>query len=88
MTGSCFHRVIPGFMIQGGCPDGTGTGGPGYAIKGEFSANGVDNKIKHKKGVISMARSHNRTIRPGSQFFHHARRMHRFLMDSMRRLAK
>ena len=54
--GLIFHRVIEGFMIQGGCPDGTGTGGPGYSIKGEFSANGVTNPLAHKRGVISMAR--------------------------------
>ena len=66
--GLIFHRVIEGFMIQGGCPDGTGMGGPGYNIKGEFSSNGVKNDLKHTKGVISMARS----MRPdsaGSQFF-------------------
>ena len=66
--GLIFHRVIPGFMIQGGCPNGTGTGGPGYTIKGEFSANGVKNDLKHTRGVISMAR----TMVPdsaGSQFF-------------------
>ena len=66
--GLIFHRVISGFMIQGGCPSGTGTGGPGYAIKGEFSANGVDNPLKHKRGVISMARSQNKDS-AGSQFF-------------------
>ena len=66
--GLCFHRVISGFMIQGGCPDGTGTGGPGYSIKGEFSANGVSNPIKHTRGVISMARSGNPNS-AGSQFF-------------------
>ena len=66
--GLCFHRVIKGFMIQGGCPQGTGTGGPGYSIKGEFSANDVDNKVKHKKGVISMARSQMYNS-AGSQFF-------------------
>ena len=63
-----FHRVIPGFMIQGGCPDGNGCGGPGYSIKGEFSANGFENNLKHSKGVLSMAR----TMDPdsaGSQFF-------------------
>lgn len=67
-NGLTFHRVIPGFMIQGGCPDGTGMGGPGYTIKGEFLANGVANPIKHERGVISMAR----TMAPnsaGSQFF-------------------
>ena len=55
--GLTFHRVISGFMIQGGCPQGTGTGGPGYGIKGEFKSNGIPNDIKHKRGVISMARS-------------------------------
>ena len=63
-----FHRIIRGFMIQGGCPQGTGTGGPGYQIKGEFSSNGFKNDLKHEKGVISMARS----MAPnsaGSQFF-------------------
>lgn len=66
--GLIFHRVISGFMIQGGCPEGTGTGGPGYSIKGEFSQNGFDNELKHKPGVLSMARS----MAPdsaGSQFF-------------------
>ena len=66
--GLCFHRIIAGFMIQGGCPYGKGTGGPGYMIKGEFSSNGVDNKIQHKKGVISMARAANPDS-AGSQFF-------------------
>ena len=56
-NGLIFHRVISGFMIQGGCPEGTGTGGPGYSIKGEFSQNGFDNGLKHKPGVLSMARS-------------------------------
>ncbi|MDF3000162.1 MAG: peptidylprolyl isomerase [Bacillota bacterium] len=63
-----FHRVISGFMIQGGCPNGIGTGGPGYQIKGEFKINGVENNLKHDRGVISMARS----MHPdsaGSQFF-------------------
>ena len=55
--GLIFHRVIPDFMIQGGCPDGTGMGGPGYCIKGEFLFNGVENSRKHKRGVLSMARS-------------------------------
>ena len=55
--GLIFHRVISGFMIQGGCPEGTGMGGPGYCIKGEFLFNGVDNKLKHKRGVLSMARA-------------------------------
>ena len=66
--GLIFHRVIPGFMIQGGCPEGTGMGGPGYCIKGEFFMNGVDNKLKHKRGVLSMARSSNPNS-AGSQFF-------------------
>ena len=55
--GLTFHRVIKGFMIQGGCPKGNGTGGPGYCIKGEFAANGINNPISHKRGVISMARA-------------------------------
>ena len=55
--GTIFHRVIQGFMIQGGCPDGIGTGGPGYSIKGEFSMNGFENNLKHTPGVLSMARS-------------------------------
>ncbi len=66
--GLIFHRVIPGFMIQGGCPDGTGMGGPGYSIKGEFSANGVKNPIRHDRGMISMARAMNPDS-AGSQFF-------------------
>lgn len=65
--GLTFHRIIPGFMIQGGCPDGTGMGGPGYSIKGEFAANGVKNPLKHKRGVISMARAMNPNS-AGSQF--------------------
>lgn len=67
-NGLCFHRVIKGFMIQGGCPEGTGTGGPGYSIKGEFAQNGFKNDLKHSAGVLSMAR----TMIPdsaGSQFF-------------------
>ena len=67
-NGLTFHRVIPGFMIQGGCPKGNGTGGPGWQIKGEFAANGVKNDLKHTRGVLSMARS----MMPnsaGSQFF-------------------
>ncbi|MBO4997474.1 MAG: peptidylprolyl isomerase [Lachnospira sp.] len=67
-NGLIFHRVIKGFMIQGGCPEGNGTGGPGYHIKGEFSMNGVENNLKHEKGVLSMARA----MQPdsaGSQFF-------------------
>ena len=66
--GLIFHRVIPGFMIQGGCPEGTGMGGPGHHIKGEFKANGIDNPILHKRGVISMARAMNPNS-AGSQFF-------------------
>ena len=66
--GVVFHRVIPGFMIQGGDPDGNGTGGPGYEIKGEFSANGVANPIRHTRGVISMARAQDPNS-AGSQFF-------------------
>ncbi|MDD3428506.1 MAG: peptidylprolyl isomerase [Oscillospiraceae bacterium] len=67
-NGLTFHRIIPGFMIQGGCPEGTGMGGPGYGIKGEFSANGVNNPLKHTRGVISMARSQMPNS-AGSQFF-------------------
>ncbi len=67
-NGLIFHRVISGFMIQGGDPDGIGTGGPGYSIEGEFSANGVKNDISHERGVISMARSKNFNS-AGSQFF-------------------
>ena len=66
--GLIFHRVIAGFMIQGGCPDGTGMGGPGYSIKGEFNQNGFQNDLKHTEGVLSMARA----MHPdsaGSQFF-------------------
>ena len=66
--GLTFHRVIKGFMIQGGCPKGNGTGGPGYEIKGEFAANGVPNNISHKRGVISMARAYDPDS-AGSQFF-------------------
>lgn len=66
--GLIFHRVIPGFMIQGGCPDGTGMGGPGHSIKGEFASNGVKNDLKHTRGVISMARSMMKDS-AGSQFF-------------------
>ncbi|MDF2881170.1 MAG: Peptidyl-prolyl cis-trans isomerase [Clostridiaceae bacterium] len=67
-NGLIFHRVIPGFMIQGGCPQGTGTGDPGYSIRGEFSSNGFKNQLKHTKGVISMARA-NHPDSAGSQFF-------------------
>ena len=66
--GLTFHRVIPGFMIQGGCPQGTGMGGPGYTIKGEFAANGVAIPIRHTRGVISMARAQDPNS-AGSQFF-------------------
>ena len=67
-NGTIFHRVIPGFMIQGGDPEGTGMGGPGYRIKGEFTANRFPNDLKHTKGVISMARS-GHPDSAGSQFF-------------------
>ena len=67
-NGLTFHRIIKGFMIQGGCPKGNGTGGPGYSIKGEFLANGVNNPIKHERGVISMARAMDPNS-AGSQFF-------------------
>ena len=66
--GLIFHRVIPGFMIQGGDPDGTGMGGPGYTIKGEFSANGFENSLRHERGVLSMARAMDPNS-AGSQFF-------------------
>ncbi len=66
--GLTFHRVIPGFMIQGGCPIGNGTGGPGYSIFGEFSANGFKNDLKHTRGVLSMARAADPNS-AGSQFF-------------------
>lgn len=67
-NGLTFHRVIPGFMIQGGCPQGTGMGGPGYTIQGEFASNGVANPIRHTRGVISMARAQDPNS-AGSQFF-------------------
>ena len=67
-NGLTFHRVIPGFMIQGGCPDGTGMGGPGYSIRGEFAHNGFANDLKHTPGVLSMARAMNPNS-AGSQFF-------------------
>ena len=67
-NGLTFHRIIKGFMIQGGCPKGNGTGGPGYCIKGEFAANGVNNTLKHTRGVISMARAMDYDS-AGSQFF-------------------
>ena len=67
-NGLTFHIIIPGFMIQGGCPKGDGTGGPGYGIKGEFAANGVKNDLKHTRGVISMARAQDPNS-AGSQFF-------------------
>jgi len=67
-NGLIFHRVIPGFMIQGGCPDGTGMGGPGHNIEGEFASNGFKNDLQHEAGVLSMARS-NAPNSAGSQFF-------------------
>jgi peptidyl-prolyl cis-trans isomerase B (cyclophilin B) len=67
-NGVIFHRVIPGFMIQGGDPDGSGMGGPGYSIKGEFTSNGFTNNLKHDRGVLSMART-NMPNSAGSQFF-------------------
>ena len=67
-NGLIFHRVIPGFMIQGGDPEGTGMGGPGYSIKGEFTANGFTNNLKHTRGVLSMARAMDPDS-AGSQFF-------------------
>lgn len=67
-NGLTFHRIIKGFMIQGGCPKGNGTGGPGYTIKGEFLVNGVNNPLSHKRGVISMARAMDYNS-AGSQFF-------------------
>ena len=67
-NGLTFHRVIKGFMIQGGCPLGTGTGGPGYHIRGEFAMNGFENNLKHDPGVLSMARAMNPNS-AGSQFF-------------------
>ena len=67
-NGLIFHRVIPGFMIQGGCPQGTGMGGPGYTIKGEFAANRFPNDLKHTRGVLSMARAMDPNS-AGSQFF-------------------
>ena len=67
-NGIIFHRVIPGFMIQVGCPEGTGMGGPGYSIKGEFSSNGFKNDLKHTEGVLSMART-NDPNSAGSQIF-------------------
>ena len=66
--GLIFHRVIPGFMVQGGCPQGSGVGGPGHNIKGEFASNGFNNPLKHDRGVISMARTANPNS-AGSQFF-------------------
>ena len=67
-NGLIFHRCIYGFMIQGGCPDGTGMGGPGYCIKGEFAANGITNDLRHTRGVLSMARAQAMDS-AGSQFF-------------------
>ena len=79
-NGLIFHRVIPGFMIQGGCPDGTGMGGPGWNIKGEFAANGVKNDLKHTRGVISMARAMNPNSARSSSS---CTKMLRIWMDSM-----
>ena len=67
-NGLIFHRIIPGFMIQGGDPDGSGMGGPGYTIKGEFTSNGFENNLKHERGIFSMARTNNPNS-AGSQFF-------------------
>lgn len=69
--GKIFHRVIPGFMIQGGCPEGTGMGGPGYSIKGEFAQNGFANDLKHTPGVLSMARAQPSGF-CGKSVLHHA----------------
>jgi peptidyl-prolyl cis-trans isomerase B (cyclophilin B) len=66
--GIIFHRIIPGFMIQGGCPEGSGTGGPGYSIKGEFRSNNFPNDLKHGRGILSMART-SEPNSAGSQFF-------------------
>lgn len=66
--GLVFHRVIPGFMVQGGCPEGSGTGGPGYHIRGEFQSNGHANSLRHQRGVVSMARAQHPDS-AGSQFF-------------------
>ncbi|MCL2221900.1 MAG: peptidylprolyl isomerase [Oscillospiraceae bacterium] len=67
--GLTFHRIISGFMIQGGCPEGTGTGNPGYSILGEFEANGIENDLSHTRGVMSMARAGHDFNSAGSQFF-------------------
>ena len=82
--GLIFHRVIKGFMIQGGDPDGVGTGGPGYSIKGEFAINGVENDLKHTAGVLSMARS----MMPDSAGSQFCIKMHHILTDSMLHLEK
>lgn len=84
--GLTFHRVIPGFMIQGGCPIGNGTGGPGHNIKGEFAANGVKNDLKHDRGVLSMARAMDPDS-AGSQFSSWLRRL-LIWTASMRHLAR
>lgn len=68
--GLIFHRVISGFMIQGGCPDGTGMGGPGYCIKGEFLQNGFPNSLNHTEGVLSMARAHEPKLRRFPVLYH------------------
>ena len=74
--GLIFHRIISGFMIQGGDPDGTGMGGPGYSIKGEFSYNGVDNNLKHSRGVLSMARAQHPDSAGSQLFIMHANAPH------------
>ena len=74
--GLIFHRIISGFMIQGGDPDGTGMGGPGYSIKGEFSYNGVDNNLKHSRGVLSMARAQHPDSASSQFFIMHANAPH------------
>jgi len=66
--GLTFHRIVPGFVIQGGCPDGTGTGGPGWNIQGEFKINGFENNLKHERGILSWARAQDPNS-AGSQFF-------------------
>ena len=84
--GLIFHRVIPGFMIQGGCPEGTGMGGPGYCIKGEFFFNGIKNDLRHKRGVLSMARSSSLTPLAASSLL--CMRMPSIWTDSMPLLAR
>ena len=84
--GLIFHRVIKGFMIQGGCPNGNGMGGPGYSIKGEFSQNGFTNQFKHTKGVLSMARSMARIPQVPSSLL--CMRIHHTWTEPMRLLAR